>query len=55
MKGFRKKFVNYNRPEVYAVIYGDLRLVFYNACFMGETKLFVMAPRGKEVPHAEVL
>lgn len=55
MKGFRKKFVNYNRPEVYAVIYGDLRLVFCNTRFAGGTKLFVMAPRGKEVPNAEVL
>lgn len=55
MKGFKKKYVNYNRPEVYAVIYGDLRLVFYNTYFSGGTKLFVMAPRGKEVSHAEVL
>ncbi|MGC6177496.1 hypothetical protein [Lacrimispora sp. 38-1] len=55
MKGFKKKYANYNRPEVYAVIYSDFRLVFYNTSFTGGTKLFVMAPREKEVSHAEVL
>lgn len=55
MKGFKKKYVNYNRSEVYAVVYGDLRLVFYNTSFKGGTKLFVMAPRRKEKTHAAVL
>lgn len=56
MKGFQKKYIEYKRPEVYAVIYSDLRLVFYNIGFTGDTKLFVMVPTSrKEEPHAKVL
>lgn len=55
MKGFKKKYIKYKRPEVYAVVFSDTRTVFYNAGFTGETKLFVMIPIGKEDPHAKVL
>ncbi len=55
MRGFQKRYANYSRSEVYAVIYSDFRLVFYNTSFKGGTKLFVMAPRRKEKTHAAVL
>ena len=51
----KKSYVNYNRPEVYAIVYSNLQLVFYNSNFAGGTKLYLMIHSEKEVPHAEVL
>ncbi|WP_024348218.1 hypothetical protein [Lacrimispora indolis] len=48
----------YEKHEVYAIIYKKSRIILYNSNFSGETKVFYMVPElkdGKEKSHAEVL
>lgn len=39
-----KKYIKYDRPEVYAIIYKLAGIIYYNIGFTGHMKLFVLCP-----------
>ena len=36
------KYISFDRKDVYAIIYRNINLVYYNLDFMGETQLYIM-------------
>lgn len=38
------KYIRYDKPEVYGIIYKSERVIYYNIGFVGQTKLFILCP-----------
>lgn len=38
----RKRYIIYNKKQVYAIYYRNIDTVFYNTDFMGETQLILL-------------
>lgn len=39
-----RKYIRYDKPEVYGIIYKSERVIYYNIGFVGQTKLFILCP-----------
>lgn len=39
--GVTKKYINYNRDEIYAIYYREVHTIYYNLDFKGEVRLIV--------------
>ena len=39
-----RKYIRYDKPEVYGIIYKSERIIYYNIGFVGQTKLFILCP-----------
>lgn len=39
-----RKYIRYDKPEAYGIIYKSERIIYYNIGFVGQTKLFILCP-----------
>ena len=48
-----RKYIRYDKPEVYGIIYKSERIIYHNIGFVGQTKLFILCPylkSGRKMP-----